>query len=219
MSSVENINEVEANVRQLDALSKRIDLGVREKRVALEQIEPATQKRPCLDANRPETSRYYLYYVSEEQYPIVPFQKLFGMPRTSYIRLLMDLKRNCAFQVWYRKNHNTEKEPIELLLLAALRALKNARTNQVEDVPKLRADNFVDFSPMTYIAPDILLQFYDYLLSYGFNVLYSKYVESSSFVITADMLEHMNVFLKVGLFGVLETKMKKRIRELRTRAA
>jgi hypothetical protein len=190
---------------------------VREKRAALEQIESAPTKRSYKD--RPEIARYYLWYVSEWHDPPVPFPKMFGMPRTSYLQLVKDLKLNDAFQVWHSKNHDAENEPVELLLLGCLRVLKNVRTNDISVLERVNEENFLDIYNMIDIEPDMLLQFFQYFLLSGFSDLYSKYVQSSSFVITADMLEHLNNFVKAGLFGILETKMKKRIRELRRRAA
>lgn len=222
MSNVENICRHDAQVgakvvhRDLLLMPQGQD-EAREKRAALEQIEPVQTKRRY--EPDPKKSRYYYCYISEQEQPYYPFPKQFGMPPASYWRLLLDLKRNGAFQLWLNKNHNADKEPIELLLLGSLRALKNAKYQRLEDMSEVDEDKFLDISSLTHIEPDVLNQFFHYLLSEGCSTVYANYIHGSSFVVTAEKLEHLNNLVNAGLFGVYEAKMKKRLREIQKRQA
>jgi hypothetical protein len=213
-------------VLQLDEMATRnAENNAQNKRAAMEQIESVQKERPCSDYGEidtlnvpyhrdPKKSIYYLSFVGEQEKPRNPFPKLFGLPQYSYLKLLLDLKRNGAFQLWYNKNHDPKKQPIELLLLGFLRALKISKTQCIKDMSEVDADVFYDVSFMTDIEPEMLHQFFHYFLFDGFTSVYYNYVQGRSFVVTASMLEHLNNFAKAGLFGINEAKMTKRLREV-----
>jgi hypothetical protein len=214
---------------RLDEMAKRHEeLRTREEQLAVKTIEPAQKtcmysddgeedERSLPHCRDPKKSTFYLSFLSGQRNSY--FQLQFGLSQSSYFRLLLDVKSNDEFQSWYNKNHDPDKEPVELLLLGFIETLRDAKYRCTEDMEEVNVDVFYHVSSMTFIEPEMLHRFFHYFLFEGFTSVYKKYVHGSSFALTTEMLEHLNNFVKAGFFGPYESKMKKRIREIRPRPA
>ena len=211
---VQDIEEEEQRLEE-EALH-RSDSG---KRAAIELIDPAQDKRQRLtvlelEYQNPKTSPYYKNIVEAYQWTR-EFKPMFGMPHNIYLQLLAEWKSDHNFQMWYSHTDRLYEAPAELLLLGSLRALKGSKNLSFTDMGAVTEDKFIDIMLLTRIKPCVHLKFFHYFMAYGSISLRTKYVVNCHRSVTnVETYDFVQCLVKSGLFGILDQKTKKRIKDM-----